>query len=958
MSSPNHDTARAITSEERTAIAWFTDRELRIQDCSVLGGKRMARRTSAEGETSFAELSRLLGSTDPGGLIAKAHQRALRGEVVSFEFMWADACFRAYVVPRRNGADQLSGCMGVAHEVPRDKMTHHYSRDGQKAASTGDELEVYLHQEQVSEELLASEQRYCRLLEAVTTYRYSVDVKDGTPVATYHSPACLSATGYAPEEFASDPFLWINMVHPDDRDAVREHVATVLRKESIRPLEHRIVRKDGSVRWIRDTIIRHVDERGVLTRYDGLIEDITDRKRLERRLQRLLEFTPDAMVVVDRGGRIVFANAQTETAFGYSRQELLGQNVEVLVPERIREKHTAERTAYMTAPRYRVMSERELAGRRKDGSEFPVEINLSPIETDEGTLVAAAVRDVTARKHAEKSLQANLRIQTVLNALLELSLQPLTLEEQLTRSLDLLFSVSWVEIESRGAIFLVEGDPQLLVMKAHRGLPDELLATCGRLPFGQCLCGQAAATRQVVFASDVDEFHEIRYQGMCRHGHYCVPILLQGELLGLLNLYLKHGHERNADEEGFLSAVANVLAGIIRRQRAEESLRQSEERFDLAVRGSDAGIWDWDLLTNHVYYSPRWKSILGYDEDEIENEYREWEQRLHPEDRDRALATIRDYLEGTTAEYELEHRLRHKAGHYCWILARGALVRDRHGKPYRMVGSHFDITQRKQSEQKLREREAELLAAQRIQEHLLPPRSLRAPGFDITGEVFPAAFAAGDFFDYLPLSDTLLGIVVADVSGHGVGSALLTASASAHLRSISAGLTDIPRIVAHSNAILCRETEGGHFITLLFACLDLHGRTLHFVNAGHPYGYVLDAAGDVKNVLESNALPLALEPDTQFPLLGPVPLDTGDVVVLVTDGILEAMSPDERQFGKAGVLATVRQHLWQPSGEIVEALRCAVRDFSQRDELFDDATAVIIRVEPPPQAPGRQPGGV
>jgi PAS domain S-box-containing protein len=929
-----------------------------MQDCSVLGGIRTARGTCARKETLLTELSRLLDPTEPSGLIAKAHLRALRGEVVSFEFMWADACFRAYVVPRRSGADQLMGCMGLAHEVPRDKMTHHCSRDGQAATGTANPLEVYLHQEKVSEELLASEQRYCRLLEAVTTYRYSVDVKDGTPVATYHSPACLSATGYAPEEFASDPFLWINMVHPDDRDAVREHVATVLRKESIRPLEHRIVRKDGIVRWIRDTIIRHVDERGVLTRYDGLIEDITDRKRLERRLQRLLEFAPDAMVVVDREGRIVFANAQTETAFGYSRQELLGRNAEVLVPDRMREKHAARRAEYMAAPRNRMMSEGELVGRRKDGSEFPVEINLSPIETDEGTLVAAAVRDVTAREYAQQTLQANLRIQTVLNALLELSLQPMALEEQLARGLDLLFSVPWMEIESRGAIFLVEGEPHLLVMKAQRGLPDELVATCGRLPFGRCLCGQAAATRQVVFSAHVDESHQISYRGMCRHGHYCVPIMSQGELLGVLNLYLKEGHERNADEERFLTAVANVLAGLIRRQWAEESLRQSEERFDLAVRGSDAGIWDWDLQTDRVYYSPRWKSILGYDEDEIENEYREWEQRLHPEDRERALATIRDYLDGTTAEYELEHRLRHKAGHYCWILARGALVRDRHGKPYRMVGSHFDITQRKQSEQKLREREAELLAAQRIQERLLPPRSLRVPGFDITGEVFAAAFAAGDFFDYLPLSDKLLGIVVADVSGHGVGSALLTASASAHLRSISAGLTDIPRIMAHSNVILCRETEGGHFITLLFACLDLRGRTLHYVNAGHPYGYVLDAAGDVKNVLESNSLPLALEPETQFPLLGPVPLDTGDVVVLVTDGILEAMSPDDRQFGKAGVLETVRQHLRQPSGEIVEALRHAVRIFSQRDELFDDATAVIIKVEPPPQPPGRQPGGV
>ena len=106
---------------------------------------------------------------------------------------------------------------------------------------------------------------------------------------------------------------------------------------------------------------------------------------------------------------------------------------------------------------------------------------------------------------------------------------------------------------------------------------------------------------------------------------------------------------------------------------AEEALRRSEERFDLAVRGTDAGIWDWDLRTSEVYYSARWKSILGYAEDELRNEYSEWETRLHPDDRERAKKAIEDYIEGPDPEYELEHRLRHKDGTYRWILSRGAV---------------------------------------------------------------------------------------------------------------------------------------------------------------------------------------------------------------------------------------------------------------------------------------------
>ena len=198
------------------------------------------------------------------------------------------------------------------------------------------------------------------------------------------------------------------------------------------------------------------------------------------------------------------------------------------------------------------------------------------------------------------------------------------------------------------------------------------------------------------------------YSGMTPHGLYCIPIISEDAMFGVINLYVTHEHERNGAEEDFLTAVANVLAGIVERKRADEALSKSEERFGLAVQGTDAGIWDWDLLTNQVYYSPRWKSMLGYEDHEIRNHFSEWEQRLHPDEQASALTCIQDYLAGRTPKYELEHRLRHKDGLYRWILARGAVVRDGSGKPYRMVGSHVDITDRKRSEQLMLERETEL----------------------------------------------------------------------------------------------------------------------------------------------------------------------------------------------------------------------------------------------------------
>jgi PAS domain S-box-containing protein len=143
------------------------------------------------------------------------------------------------------------------------------------------------------------------------------------------------------------------------------------------------------------------------------IRDITDRKRIEERLRRLLDSAPDAMVIAGNDGRIVLVNTQTEKLFGYKREELLGQPVEVLVPERFWKHHRAHRGHYMVNPQARAMgSGNELYGLKKDGTEFPVEISLSPQQTDEGTLVSSTIRDITERKRIDDALrqsEANFR---------------------------------------------------------------------------------------------------------------------------------------------------------------------------------------------------------------------------------------------------------------------------------------------------------------------------------------------------------------------------------------------------------------------------------------------------------------------------------------------------------------------------------------------------------------------
>ncbi len=169
-----------------------------------------------------------------------------------------------------------------------------------------------------------------------------------------------------------------------------------------------------------------------------------------------------------------------------------------------------------------------------------------------------------------RQLQAEKESQEALYRIIQLLLEPISLNEKLDRTLEILFRVPWFRVEHKGAIFLADNQTQTLHIHSKQHLTPELHSLCDKVPFGYCLCGRAASERKLVYCNHLDERHDQRFSGMKDHGHYCQPIMAEGELLGVLNLYVTPDHLATQQELSFVQAVSTTMAGMITNERIKE----------------------------------------------------------------------------------------------------------------------------------------------------------------------------------------------------------------------------------------------------------------------------------------------------------------------------------------------------------------------------------------------------
>ena len=433
-------------------------------------------------------------------------------------------------------------------------------------------------------------------------------------------------------------------------------------------------------------------------------------RRRDARARALLENVSDGIISIDEHGIIESCNPAAARLFGYAPDEVIGRNLKLLMDEPLGGAHDEDLGASpRTGMAAIIGSGRELIGRHRDGSPIPIELHISEMHGEGRRTFIGTVRSIAERQRAEESLRTRARQQAALaqfggralasrdpEALLDeaVRLTSATLEAPLAgvlelqaddRTLRLVAGVGWrAGLIGTATLDVSERSWAGCTLRATEPFVIDDLAQDGRFDPPRVLLDHAVAS----VASVVIRGHD--------------------ESFGVLAVCSRAPRVFSADDRYFLAAVAALCAQGLLRHRAEAAVREGERRLQLAIDAANIGMWDWDMVSGAVYYSPQWKAQLGYADHELENSRALWLDRLHPQDREACQNGLRAARRNPGQPYEMEFRLLHRDGTYRWIYARGGVLTDGTGKPQRMFGAHVDITHRRKAEDAVRLLNAEL----------------------------------------------------------------------------------------------------------------------------------------------------------------------------------------------------------------------------------------------------------
>ncbi len=629
-----------------------------------------------------------------------------------------------------------------------------------------------------------SEERYRRLLESITDYIYTVKVENGRPVSTTHGPGCLVVTGYTSEQYQMHPNLWYEMIYKEDRKAVCEQAEKLLKGVTVQPLEHRIIHKDSSIRWVRNTPVPHHDKDGNLVSYDGIIVDITERKQAEEALRESKEkfrtiavSANDAIIMMDDEAKISYWNPAAERIFGYSKEEAIGKILHELIVSMGQHADFSKgfRRFWETGEGPVIGKTLELAGIRKDGTEFFAEHSISAVKVKGKWNAIGIVRDISERKKAEEALRASQEYsRNVIESSLDMIIavdndRKITefnkaaqeafgypLEEVLGKHVDILYvesaeglQVHKMALENGRYVQEVlnrrkngELFPTLLSASVLQNAKGEVIGVMGishditRRKRDEEAIERAKKEWEATFDAITDPLfiHDSEFKLVRANSAYQVMAGMEFEefigrpyyevfpkMDGPLRMCLKAKELREEEEVscpvtkrifkvrfypikdvngGYLYSV-HTLEDITEAKKAEEHLRESEERFRSLVNNIPDVVWSSNSKGETPYISPVVEKVYGYTPKEIaEGGESLWFSRVHSDDIGGLKESYGKLFE-KSEKFDIEYRIQRKDGAWIWLHDRAIAIYEKDGVLY-ADGIFSDITERKRAEEKIR----------------------------------------------------------------------------------------------------------------------------------------------------------------------------------------------------------------------------------------------------------------